>query len=396
MDPLVCRVAPGQHLARQEQAVAMFPAGHFLGREIVEIDLLRCRIGFPGHGGIVVQLGRLEIGRARPVQREMGVARGRAVGDHGHRLARRMAGCIEYLHIEHGGQAAQALRPDPLRVHRVEDVDPQLLDIGLRTALLELAHIDRVHEAELGQLHAVFRSPADTDAEHTRRTPAGPHAGQLFDHPIDDIVAGVHHLELGLVLAPAALGRDIDIDGIARHHLDRQHTGRIVAGVAAREGGIGQDRGAQLVVGVIIGLPHAFIDNLLQAALRIEAAVHAPLHEDIDDAGVLANRTMTFGAHAAVGQDLCDRILGCRTLLGLVGFAQRPDIIHRVVIGDILEGVLHALDQILFLDNRHVAHRGAFPCCRFALPDRRVCIHRSKRLEARGLAPKATRKPNSA
>jgi hypothetical protein len=101
----------------------------------------------------------------------------------------------------------------------------------------------------LGELHAMFRRAADADAEHARRAPAGAHLRDHLEHPVDDVVAGVHHLELGLVLAAAALGRDVDRNRVARDHLDRQHAGRVVAGVAAGEGGIGQDRGAQLVLG---------------------------------------------------------------------------------------------------------------------------------------------------
>jgi hypothetical protein len=48
---------------------------------------------------------------------------------------------------------------------------------------------------------------------------------------------------------------------------------------------------------------------------------------------------MAFGRHAAVGQDLGDGILGRWRFLALVGFAERLDVVERVVVADVLEGV---------------------------------------------------------
>ncbi len=390
VDPLVCRIAPGQHLARQQQAVAVVPASHLFGSQRVEIDSLGRAVGLPGNLRIIVEAGRFEIGRTRTVEREMRVARGSAVGNHRHGLAGGMAGRIEYFHVEYRRQSAKALRTDAHGIDRIEDIDAQLLDIVLRAALLELAHVDRIHQALLRQLHAMLRRATDPDAQHPRGAPARAHRGNLFDHPVDDIVARVHHLELGLVLAAAALGRDVDLDPVPRDHFDRQDAGRVVARVAAGEGGIGKDRGAQLVVGMVVGAAHALIDDLLQRLRAVETAVLSPFDEHVDDSGVLAQRAMAFGAHAAVGQDLRDSILRRRTLLGLVGFAERADVIHRMVVRNVLERVRHALDYVVFRDDGHVAHRRKFPCCRFTLPDRRVSRHRSKRLATPGHTPKAT------
>ena len=241
----------------------------------------------------------------------------------------------------------------------------------------------------------MFRRAADADSQHPRRTPARAHRGDLLDHPVDDIVAGIHHLELGLVLAAAALRRDVDRDRVAGHHLDREDAGRVVARVAAREGGIGEDRGAQFVVGVVVGAAHAFIDDVLQGAGRIEAAVLAPFDEHIDDAGVLADRAVPFGAHPAVGQDLRDRVLRRRALFRLVGIAQRADIIHRVVIADELQRVGDAVDQIVLADGHHrpfgsrlVVHRGIVPLRRLAGVPWRGKREWSKRLAPRGHALK--------
>ena len=212
----------------------------------------------------------------------------------------------------------------------------------------------------------MFGGAANPDPQHSRRAPARAHLRQHLDHPVHDVVAGVHHLELRLVLAPAAFGRDVDRNGVSRHHGDVEHARGIVAGVAAGEGRIGQDRGAQLVFRVEIGPAHPFIDHVLQRQLRFEPALLAPFDEDIDDAGVLTDRAVPFGAHPAVGQDLGDCIFGCRTLFGFIGIAQRADIVHRVEVADELQGIGHTFDQVFLADRHHVhalPHRfGVGPC----------------------------------
>jgi len=85
--------------------------------------------------------------------------------------------------------------------------------------------------------------------------------------------------------------------------------------------------------------------------------VHPDFHESDDDAGVLADRAVPFGAHAAVGEDLRDRVLRRRPLLELIGPPERADIVHRVVVGDELERVGDRLDNIVLLDDRHVTPR---------------------------------------
>ena len=97
----------------------------------------------------------------------------------------------------------------------------------------------------------------------------------------------------------------------------------VVAGVLALAGGVGEDRGAQLVVGVEIGAAHSFVDHIFDGHGRVVPAdVHADLEKDVDDAGVLADGAVTLGAHARVDQDLRDRVLGGVRLLALVGLGQ--------------------------------------------------------------------------
>src|SRR6185436_104853 len=78
------------------------------------------------------------------------------------------------------------------------------------------------------------------------------------------------------------------------------------------------------------------------------------------DAGVLADRPVAFGAHARVGEDLRDRVLGGRRLLALIGAAEGAYVVGGVVIGDELQRVGNALDQIGALDR---AHAWFLLCC---------------------------------
>jgi hypothetical protein len=66
---------------------------------------------------------------------------------------------------------------------------------------------------------------------------------------------------------------------------------------------------------------------------------------------------MAFGRHPRVGQDLGDGILGGGGFLALIGFAQRLDVIERVVVADVLEGIGDGLDQVFLLDGGHAQLR---------------------------------------
>src|SRR5690606_21843933 len=123
-----------------------------------------------------------------------------------------------------------------------------------------------------------------------------------------------------------ALGCDDHVHPVARHDLDVAHGRSVVAGVHALAGPVGQDRGAQLVVRVVVGATHALVDHVLHAHGRvIPTHVHADLEEHGDDAGVLADRAVALGAHARVDQDLRHRVLGRGRFLALVGGGEVAD-----------------------------------------------------------------------
>jgi hypothetical protein len=137
---------------------------------------------------------------------------------------------------------------------------------------------------------------------------------------------------------PPPLAGDSDVDGVAGNEPRLDHRRRVVLGVPALEVRVADDRRAQRIVGVEIGLADAVVDRVLDAAGKaLEADVHADFEEDVDDAGVLADRPPALGAHPRVGEDLRDRVLRRRPLLELVGAREVRDVVGRVVVADVLQ-----------------------------------------------------------
>src|SRR5690606_19109632 len=100
--------------------------------------------------------------------------------------------------------------------------------------------------------------------------------------------------------------------------------------------------------------------------------------------GVLADRPMAGGAHAAVGEDLRDRVPGGRALLALVGAREVGDVVGRVVVADVLQRGGDGFDQVVLADGRgHGVFPGADQCLAWL-------ITRSARAMASALNRKAT------
>jgi hypothetical protein len=161
------------------------------GREVHAAGVLR-RVLELGPG---VERGGRDGDGAGAVQVDVQVARGGAVGDHGDGQVGGVGGEVLDLDVEDGGEAAEALRADAEGVDLVVEVDAELFDLGARAALDEFVHVDGVHEGLLGHDHGLFGGAADADAEHSGRAPAGAHAGEGLEHPVDDGVGGVEHGE---------------------------------------------------------------------------------------------------------------------------------------------------------------------------------------------------------
>ena len=215
-------------------------------------------------------------------------------------------------------------------------------------------HVDVLHQAFLGEQHRLLCRAADADAEHARRTPAGSHRRHRLQYPVHQRVARIHHDELALVLAAAALGRDLHVDGVARHdgHVDDRR--RVVLGVLALEVRVGHDACAQLVLGVEIAASNTFVDSVFDSGGKaLEAHVHADFQEHVNDAGVLTDRAATFGAHLRVRENLRDRVLRRGAALAFVSAREVRDVVGRVVVADVLQGGSDAVDEVGVADGGH-------------------------------------------
>ncbi len=264
-----------------------------------------------------------------------------------------MGRIIQNLDVQHRGQAAQALRADAECVDAPVDVQTQFLQRRLRTARNEIAHIDGIHQRFLGEQHGLLGAAADPDAQHSRRAPARAHLGHHFQNPIGHGIGRIQHGEQGFVFGTAALRGDGDLELIARSEFRVDDGGCVVLGVAALECGIRDDGGPQLVVRIQIGAAHPFVDHRLKIEPGVPGHAHAHLDEHHHDAGVLADRPVALCAHARVGENLRDGIARRGTLFDLVRAAHGADEIRRVVIGNVLQGVRNAGNEIGFANDRH-------------------------------------------
>ncbi len=167
-------------------------------------------------------------------------------------------------------------------------------------------------------------------------------------------VRRIQHGEHGFVLRAAPFRRHRDLHMLARHELGVNHRRGVVAGVGALERGVRHDGGAQLVLRVEIGAPHAFIDHGLEIESGLPLHAHAHLDEDHHDARVLADGPMPFGAQAGVGENLRDGVPRRGALLHVVGAAHGPYEIRRVVVGNVLQGCGDAVNHIGFTNHGHV------------------------------------------
>ena len=228
----------------------------------------------------------------------MSVACSRTVGNHGHGQIGGVSRVVTDLYVEHSGEAAETLCADAQMIDSPVQLDAHLFDLAGGPAGDDFLNVDRLHQRFLGEQHGLLRGPADADAEHSGRAPSGAHSGNGFEHPVNDGVGRIEHDEFGFRLRSSTFGRDGNFDFAATNQLDVDDGRGIVTSVLAGEGGIGENRSAQLVVRVHVGAANAFIHHFFDGQLRIPPHIHADLEEDSDDACVLANRPMALGAHA--------------------------------------------------------------------------------------------------
>ena len=83
---------------------------------------------------------------------------------------------------------------------------------------------------------------------------------------------------------------------------------------------------------------------------------HPDLDENGNDPRILTNGAMAHGTHSRIDENLRHCIFRGRVLLNLPGAMDSLNKIKRVVVGNELQGIGDAINQILLFDHRHLAH----------------------------------------
>ena len=303
-------VATGEHLAAEQQRVTGFPGGDLFPRNSIEIDAARGGADIPGDLRIVAEVRCMLFSRTAAIKHEVGVARCCAVRNHRHRQRCRVGRVILDLHIQHRGETAKPLRADTECVDLLHQFKPQLFDTVVRTARAQFVDINRIHQRFFCQHCSFLGGTTDADAQHSRRAPACAHGRNCFHYPIHNAVAWVQHYQLRFVLGTTALGSHLEFHGVTRYQPRVYYCRCVVFGVLAGAGRVTQYRCAQHVVGMQVGAAYTFIDHVLQPHVAFPAHVHAYIDEHGDNASVLTNGPVAFGAHAGVDQYLRHRVPG--------------------------------------------------------------------------------------
>ena len=136
------------------------------------------------------------------------------------------------------------MRANAKRIDLVKNLDAHGLNVIFWPARLERPHIYGFHQRLFCQQHAMFGSTANANPQHAGRAPASAHLRQHLDHPIDNVIRRVHHLELRLILAAAAFGSHINRHLGTGHQINMQNARRVVFGVTARERRVSEHRSA--------------------------------------------------------------------------------------------------------------------------------------------------------
>ena len=131
------------------------------------------------------------------------------------------------------------------------------------------------------------------------------------------------------------------------------HCWSVVPSIFALAIGIAKNRGTQYIVWVGVGLTHTLIDHIREAHIPLPLHVHADPDKHRDNAGVLADRTVTHGAHARIDQNLSHGVFRCLGLFAVIGLFYRLNKIHRMIVGNILQRVGNAVDKVLLANNSH-------------------------------------------
>ena len=220
VDALVRGVAAGEHLAVEQQRLAGLPGGDLFARQRVEVDAARARAGV--------------VGRASASRRAIGGSRYAGPEPSSTKCAWRVAAqfgiiatgvggvrrVVDDLDVEHGGQAAQALRADAERVDLLVELDAQLFGRGSagRARCSSCMSMGSISDSLASSIAFSAVPPMPMPSMPGGHQPA-PMVGTVFSTQSTIESDGLSIANFDLVLGAAALGRDGDVDRVARHEL---------------------------------------------------------------------------------------------------------------------------------------------------------------------------------
>ena len=347
-------IPAGQQFTAEQQGFTGPPISCVSPREYIQVDAAGTGTGLPAYVGPVIEAGGFLQGRSAAVQGEMRMAGGGAVGDQGYGQGCRMGGIVDDLHVQRSSQAAQALGADSQVVDPVEDFQAQFFQPRLRIPLFQLLDVYGFEQRFLCQYHRLLGRAADPYPENARRTPAGAKGRHHVHDPVGDAVAGVQHRHFCLVFGTPALRSKPDFHLVSRYHFHMDDRRCVVTGVFAGTGGIGHDGGAQHIIRVGVGAPDALVDHIGDTRpCLIPTDIHTDFNEYRDYSGILANGTMPLRAHPGIDQDLRQCVFCRRGLFPLPGTMHRGDKILRMVVGNELQRIRNAVDQVIGFDSGH-------------------------------------------
>ena len=92
----------------------------------------------------------------------------------------------------------------------------------------------------------------------------------------------------------------------------------------------------------------ALVDQIGDTSVCFESNIHSNFHKRTHHTRILADWSSPQSSHPRVEQDLCHRVFCRRAFFLFISSRKRTYIIGRVVIRNELEGVCHALNDIVF------------------------------------------------
>ena len=163
-----------------------------------------------------------------------------------------------------------------------------------------------------------------------------------------------------LCLAAASFGHDMDAECFTRDKLVVNDRGRIVVGIEPGPGWIADDRFTEWVIWVGVGPANTFVDHVIEThGHPVPTNIHADRQKDGHDPCILADWPMSFRGHSRIYKNLPYRILRGRRLLSLECRCHASDKIGGMIIGDILQSIGHAGNNIILANMSYdrILHR---------------------------------------